>query len=155
VYVWDKNDHDVYFEAPPLSPRQAFQPLIDSFRSLNWLVTETSGSLHTDWPWTEFPQDWPESHRKEYETDHDVWKAVRGLADIYIDCGWDVNAVDQSAFRREEFIERRLQYVETVVAPLEEIHQRAYEERRASEAAQNELRKSLHGQSANPAYRVL
>lgn len=155
MYVWDKNDHDVYFEAPPLSPRQAFQPLIDSFRNLNWLVTETSGSLHTDWPWTKFPQDWPESHRKEYETDHDVWKAVRGLADIYIGCGWDVSALDQSAFRREEFIERRMQYVETVVAPLEEIHQRAYEERRAREAAQNELRKSLHGQSANPAYRVL
>ncbi|GAB7322535.1 hypothetical protein MBLNU13_g03458t2 [Cladosporium sp. NU13] len=154
VYVWDKNDHDIYFEAPPLSPREAFQALLDSFRSLNWLVTETSGWLHTDWPWTEFPRDWPESHRREYETDHDVWKAVRGLAHIYVDCGWDVNAVDQPAFRREEFIRRRKQYVETIVVPLEEIHQRAGEDRRAGDAAQNELRTSLHGQSVNPAYRI-
>jgi hypothetical protein len=154
VYVWDKNDYDVYFEAPPLSPRGAFQPLIDGFRSLNWLVTETSGWLHTDWPWTEFPEDWPESHRKEYETDYDAWKAVRGLVDIYLENGWNVNAVDQSAFRREEFIGRRKQYMETIVVPLEEVHRKAGEDRRAKEAAQNELRKSLHGQSVNPAYRM-
>jgi hypothetical protein len=154
VHVWDKNDYEIYYEAPPLSPREAFRPLIDDYRSLNWLVTVTFGQLHTEWPWTEFPQDWPESHRREYETDHDVWKAVRGLADIYVDCGWNVNAVDQSTFRREEFIERRKRYVETVVEPLEEIHRKAGDERRAKDAAQNELRKSLHGQSVNPAHRV-
>ena len=71
------------------------------------------------------------SHRKEYEIDHGVWKAVRGLVDVYLDCVRDVNAVDWSVSRREEFIGRRKRYVETVVVPSEAIHQRAGEERRA------------------------
>jgi uncharacterized membrane protein YccC len=83
-----------------------------------------------------------------------VWKAIRGLEDIYVDCGWNINTVDQSTFRRDQFIGRRKRYVETVVAPLEEIHRRASEERSAKDAARNELWKSLHGQSVNPAHRV-
>lgn len=31
-----------------------------------------------------------------------MWQAERGL-----DCGWDVNAVEQTEFRRGEFLQKR------------------------------------------------
>ena len=128
--------------------------MLDDFRSLNWLVTSPRYGLYTEWPWDEFPQDRPERFRRVYEADYDMWKAVRGLAYSCLGCGWNVNAMDQSKLRRDDFIERRKRYLEMVVAPLKEIHRRAYEERRARDAAKNELRKSQHGHSNNPRYRL-
>ena len=154
VYVWDMYYHDVYNETSPVSPREAFQPLLDDFRSLSWLVTSPRYGLQTEWYWKEFPQEWPESFREGYEADYNVWKATRELASIYIDCGWQVNSVEQSKFRRGEFIKRRKHHLETVVHPLEEISGRVHRERRERENAENASWLSLYGQSVNPTSRV-
>ena len=152
LYSWDMNAHDKYFEAPPLSPREAFQPLIDDFRSLDSLAAKHLWGLQTEWPWAEFPREWRESFREGYEADYNVWKAIHRLADIYTDCGWQVNAIEQPAFRRDEFIERRKRHMETVVEPLEEIAHRKHEQRHAKEAAEEELWLSQHGQSTDQSH---
>jgi hypothetical protein len=102
----------------------------------------------------EFPREWRESLREGYEADYNVWKAVRGLAEIYISCGWQVDTVEQPAFRRDEFVKRRKRHIETVVEPLEEIAHRTHDERREKEEAEEELWLSQYGQSINPAHRV-
>jgi hypothetical protein len=38
---------------------------------------------------------------------------------IYLDCGWDVNAVEQTNFRRDEFLQKRHDYIKNVVKPAE------------------------------------
>lgn len=160
VHPWDYNDSNItednYFQVPPLSPREAFQPLIDDFRGLNWLVTGRPYGLQTEWPWNDFPEYWPESMRPEYEADYDVWKAKRVLKDIYLDCGWDVHTVEQTHFRRDEFIERRERHLQKIVKPLKEVSMRVWEKRRAQDYAENErwLSQHVHGFSLNPANSV-
>ena len=48
-----------------------------------------------------------------------VWETMRGLADIYLKCRWDVNAVVQTAFCSSEFTEKRSDYMRETVEPLE------------------------------------
>lgn len=38
--------------------------------------------------------------------DHErrLWEAQRGLKDVYLECGWDVEAEEQTTFRRDEFL---------------------------------------------------
>ena len=155
VHAWDMNEHDKYFQAPPLSPREAFQPLIDNFRRLNWLAAKPLWGLQTEWPWTGFPQEWRENLREGYEADHKAWKALRRLADIYIDCGWQLDTVKQPAFRRDEFIERRKRHIETVVEPLEKIANGVHSQRREKENAEQELWTSQNGYSVEPGYHAV
>jgi hypothetical protein len=65
---------------------------------------------------------YPRSHPGKLfsQADYDVWHAKRKLADIYLECGWDVNVAEQVRFRRAGFIMRREEYWRDVVEPLEQ-----------------------------------
>ncbi|KAM0698844.1 hypothetical protein Q7P36_000888 [Cladosporium allicinum] len=56
----------------------------------------------------------------QHEAEFNLWKAMCGLADLYLECGWDVNAVAQTDFRRVEFVEKRTKYLSEIIGPLEE-----------------------------------
>jgi hypothetical protein len=119
----DPTDASDYFHVPGLSPREAFQPMINNFRSLNYLGLPPSID-HNNAPYAEYGRDlpdWIDWDRPNYQAGYDVWEATRRLVDIYLDCDWDVNAVEQRAFRREEFVARRERHLENVVKPLEDI----------------------------------
>jgi hypothetical protein len=97
--------------------------MINNFRSLHYLGLPPSID-HNNAPYTEYGRnlpDWIDWDRPNYQAGYDVWEATRKLVEIYLDCGWDVNAVEQRAFRREEFVARRERHLEDVVKPLEDI----------------------------------
>lgn len=72
------------------------------------------------------PETWEKIGSLElYEADHKLWEALCKLADIYLECGWDVDAVVQTGFRRAEFIEKRTKYFDEVVKPLDEEESKA------------------------------
>jgi hypothetical protein len=97
---------------PSQSPREALQPLIDKYRGLRYVIKPPRGGF-----WHELfleeeqylrPYDGPEDRREESEgADREILVGLRGIKDLYLSCGWNVNAVEQGAFRRDEFIERR------------------------------------------------
>lgn len=123
----DPTDNLDYFHVPAVSPRQALQPMIDNFRGLHYLgkppFIELSNNLESEWGRSP-PMDWSGWHDKDefatYQAEYDAWEAMRKLADIYLECGWDVNALEQHGFRRAEFIAERERHLENVVKPLEE-----------------------------------
>lgn len=154
MHSWNYNEYDDYREVPPLAPREAFQPLIDNFRDLNWLVRGDWYGLVTGWPWDDFPKDWPEDDRPSYEADYAVWKAVRGLKDICIDCGWNVDTLEQNNFRRDEFLEKRKQHLEDIVAPLEDVANRVHGDLRGKRQAENALWMSKYGHTVNPLHGI-
>jgi hypothetical protein len=159
VHVWDYfrsgMKYHNYFEVPPVTPREAFQPIIDNYRSLKWLATGERSSFLPKWPYIEWPSSGkhPERAHKIYQADHDIWKAMRGLKDVYLDCGWNVHAVEQSSFRRDEFIEKKKRYMEDVVAPLRKAKDRLQAghdrqdaaEKAVEEISGNQLRISQYG----------
>jgi len=119
----DPSDNTDYFHVPALSPREAFQPLINKYRRLESLGTPPFMEFNNDlFPecGRAPPEDWDEGAKVQFRVDYDVWQAKRKLADIYLECGWDVNAVEQSGFRRADFIARREKYWRDVVEPLEQ-----------------------------------
>lgn len=120
----DPSDNTDYFHVPAITPREAFQPLIDKFRSLEYLGTppfmEFNNDLFLECGRTP-PEDWEQRGRMQFQADYDVWHAKRKLADIYLECGWDVNVAEQVRFRRAGFIMRREEYWRDVVEPLEEM----------------------------------
>jgi uncharacterized protein YukE len=126
VYVWaPSNDDggDDYLHLTPITPRQAFQPMIDSFRGLRRLAVPEHGHVNTEQDAS--PQRWQTGSDAHFQADFRIWEAMCRLADVYVECGWDVSAVVQTTFRSAEFIEKRAKYVSEVVEPLEA---KAYEE---------------------------
>lgn len=129
----DPSDSSDYFHVPAVTPREAFQPLIDKYRTLEYLGTppfmELNNDLFPEYGRTP-PQDCAdEGTRAQYRADYDVWEAKRKLKDLYVEFGWDVDAVEQREFRKEEFVERRERYLKDVVEPLEEEASRVGSER--------------------------
>lgn len=117
---------------PAKPPSEAFRPLIEHYRKLDYIgipwdnfgrvehryETNSSYSPHG----REGPPDWQrhtsQNVRRVHRAGYDIWAAIRKIKGIYIDCGWNVDAVEQSQFRREEFIERRARHWTEVVEPL-------------------------------------
>jgi hypothetical protein len=122
VYVWNSindglGDGSNYFHLRPMSPRQAFQPLIDNFRGLRRVAAAPETTpVGTDED--SGPERFQFQSKAHCEAERKVWKAVCAVADLYVECGWDVNAVVQTNFRPDEFIEKRAMYVGEVVEPL-------------------------------------
>ena len=108
---------DAYFDLQPISPRQAFQPLLDKFRGLHQLVAPEHGQVNTSQDAS--PQRWQFGTEAQYRAEIKVWAAVCGLADIYLECGWNANAIAQTGFRSIEFIEKRSNYMGEIVEPLQ------------------------------------
>lgn len=119
VYPWTPQDEpeDVeYYDVPAKPSREAFQPLIDKFRKLQYIsrpsnAKEAEYQLVTDEWDISVPDDAPHRARELTEELHRKWQHSRGLEQIYLQCGWRPDQVDQSAFRRDEFIEKRRQYL--------------------------------------------
>lgn len=124
--VDDKEERDMslnYFRAyiPSMSPREALQPLIDKFRSLDyinrppWAGTDHQ-LVYEEWV---FPPPVRTDFRDESDFEsqvraRDEFLAKRQLKDLYLECGWDVNAVSQTAFRRDKFLENRRQHLDKI-----------------------------------------
>jgi hypothetical protein len=120
VYIWNNiNDpFPDYLHLRPVPPREAFQPLIDSFRSLRRVAAPETTFVETD---QNSGPTQPESGTSaQHKAEFNLWKAMCGLADLYLECGWDVNAVAQTDFRRVEFVEKRTKYLSEIIGPLEE-----------------------------------
>jgi hypothetical protein len=96
VYVWNpiNDEASTYLHLRPVSPRQAFQPLIDSFRGLCRIAAApeaTPVGIDED----SGPQESQFQNAAHYEAERKVWKTVCVMADLYVECGWDVNAILQ------------------------------------------------------------
>jgi hypothetical protein len=113
----DDDERDMtanYFHVnvPSKSPREALQPLIDKYRGLHYVIKPPRGGFEHELYLEESaylqPYEGPEDRREESEaSDREILTMVRHLKDLYLWCGWNVNAVEQAAFRRDEFIEER------------------------------------------------
>lgn len=117
---------DDYFHVPAKPPHEVLGPIIGSYRSLHYLGTPV-GIDHNHALFSESggqpPNDWSEVDRRRWKGQYDVWAAVRELKNIYTECGWDVDASEQTHFRRDEFLEKRSAYWEEIVEPLRRIDQ--------------------------------
>jgi hypothetical protein len=119
VYPWtpqDEDDDTEYYDVPAKSPRETFQPLIDKYRSLQYISRPTNAEegefqlFIDEWQFG-LPDHAPDEARELLEGLHTDWQLSRGLEEIYFECGWRTDQVDQSAFRREEFLEKRQQHL--------------------------------------------
>ena len=97
--------------------------MIDSFRGLRRLAVPEHG--HAEPEQDASPQRWQTGSDAHFQADSKVWEAMCRLADVYVECGWDVNAIVQMTVRSAEFAEKRAKYVSGVVELLEA---KAYEE---------------------------
>jgi hypothetical protein len=112
-----------YFRAyiPSTSPREALQPLINKFRSLDYINVPSWAGMDHQLVYEEWA--FPPPVRTDFSDDEDFqsqarardeFLAKRQLKDLYLECGWDVNAVAQTAFRCDEFLEKRRQHLDTI-----------------------------------------
>jgi hypothetical protein len=55
-----------------------------------------------------------------WEAQYAVWRAVRRIKDLYIQCDWDLEKPvrGQGNFRRDEFLQKREVYWRETVEPL-------------------------------------
>jgi hypothetical protein len=117
----DDDERDMtanYFHAniPSKSPREALQPLIDKYRGLQYIIKPPRGGIGHELYLEESnylkPYEGPEDRREESEaSDREILSVLRRLKDLYLWCGWNVNAVEQVSFRRDEFIEEREKFL--------------------------------------------
>jgi len=120
VYIWNNIDDPFpdYLYLRPMSPREAFQPLIDSFRSLRRVAAPEITCVETDL--NSGPTQRESGTPAKHEAENNLWKAMYALADLYLECGWDASAVAQTDFRRADFIGKRTKYISEVIGPLQE-----------------------------------
>jgi hypothetical protein len=120
----DDDERDMtanYFHVniPSKSPREALQPLINKYRGLRYVIKPPSENIGEELYLEESeylrPYEGPEERREESEaSDIKTLSILRHLRDLYLWCGWNLNTVEQAAFRREEFIEKRKELLAAV-----------------------------------------
>lgn len=114
----DVND---YSHVPALTPREILGPVIGSYRSLKYLATPRGVEFNPE-GFVESggvpPRDWGPEDRKKWQNSYNVWEATQRLRDLFLECGWNVEAGEQTTFRRNEFMEKRDRYWREVVEPL-------------------------------------
>ncbi|KUI66078.1 hypothetical protein VM1G_02485 [Cytospora mali] len=131
---WKPFDHGLsdtndYSHVAPLPPRQVIGPLIDHYRRHDYLATP-SGQVDFSSPLfaaapldpvtgeAQPPKDWNPVDATKWRAQYAVWRATRGIKDLYLECGWDVEAREQHGFRRDEFLRKRAVYYAETVEPL-------------------------------------
>jgi hypothetical protein len=124
--VDDPEERDMslnYFRAyiPSMSPREALQPLINKFRRLEYLSRPPWAGTEHELIYEDSPFDPALLDRDSPRYEQNLmigneWLALRHLKETYLECGWDVEAVVQTGFRREEFLEKRRRYLDVVYA---------------------------------------
>lgn len=103
--------------------------MIDHYRRLDYLATpagelDFSSPLFADAPLdpvtgeAQPPTDWDADDATRWRAQYALWRATRGIKDIYLECGWDIESREQSDFRRDEFLRKRAEYWADVVEPL-------------------------------------
>lgn len=113
------------FHVPPISPREALQPTIDNFRCLRWMNVPLYGDENHELVEDIFDRGQENSdfgndeQQNTYDHERRLWEAQRGLKDVYLECGWDVEAEEQTTFRRDEFLEKRRSYLKDVLGSLD------------------------------------
>lgn len=122
---------DDYFGLPAQSPRQVLGPVIEKYQRLDYIArldeyVDFSSPLFSE-SGGRPPKDWGPRDALVWEAQYAVWQAVRGIKDIYVECGWDVDKSvrEQGEFRRGEFLQKRAEYWKRVVEPLVEQEEEA------------------------------
>ncbi|KAK5137432.1 hypothetical protein LTR08_009011 [Meristemomyces frigidus] len=117
----DSND---YFHVQAKTPREVLNPLINEYSSLNYLGTPEGITQFDDNLFAEYGRQPPDESKepdcRQFRADYDVWVAVRKLKELYLECGWVVDDVEQPSFRRDEFLEKRANYWTDVVKSLQD-----------------------------------
>ncbi|KAI1428294.1 hypothetical protein F5Y12DRAFT_732989 [Xylaria sp. FL1777] len=122
---------DDYSHLAGASPREVLSPIIDNYRKLRYLASP----MGVDWADRLYagsggvrPDGWGAHEQGMWEASYAVWEATMKLRDLYLECGWDVDAVEQRSFSLDEFLARRDVYWKDVVEPLLEAQDRARED---------------------------
>lgn len=131
---WEPFDHGLYdtsdcSHVAALPPRQVVGPLIDRYRRLDYLATPSgqvgfSSPLFADAPLdpvtgeAQPPKDWDPVDAIKWRAQYAVWRATRGIKDLYLKSGWDVERREQRDFRRDDFLRKRAVYWAEAVEPL-------------------------------------
>lgn len=110
----------LYTHVTPKSPREALQPVIDKFRGLHFIMRPLMVEEHSNHELVEDNEYEDAESESSEDRDYKVWQAVMYLKDLYLECGWNVDEVEQTNFRRDVFLARRRQYLLDVVEPLED-----------------------------------
>ncbi|KAI1421367.1 hypothetical protein F5Y12DRAFT_790072 [Xylaria sp. FL1777] len=103
------DDEDGYSHVAGASPREVLSPIIDDYHNFRHLATPqgfnyayglfaNSGGVK--------PDGWRPDEQQKWEAAYAVWEATQKLRDLYLECGWDVDAVEQTGFNLEEFLAR-------------------------------------------------
>lgn len=137
IYMWNPMDDEFeypedsrkpnYLHLETVPPREAFQPLIDDFRQLRKLAPSAGQTpISTDISSLRGPENFDKKGSLAlYEAGRKLWEALCKLKSFYVECGWDDNALVQTEFRRDEFVDNRAKYWDEVVEPLEEESRKA------------------------------
>ena len=114
-----------YSNVPAISPREALGPIIENWRNLGYIgmpnLVYWEHDQYYDCSDGHFPPHYSELEIRRARAGWNVRTAVDGVKDLYIDCGWDVDSLEQAEFRRDEFLKRRAQYWKQKVEPLLDI----------------------------------
>lgn len=114
-------DVDDYFHVPTAPPREILGPVIKDYRSLRYLATPRGVEFNPEC-FAESggvpPRDWGPEDQRKWQNTYNVWEATQPIRDLFLECGWNTGTVEQTIFRRDEFITRRDRYWREVVEPL-------------------------------------
>ncbi|KAJ8132430.1 hypothetical protein O1611_g1194 [Lasiodiplodia mahajangana] len=112
---------DDYSHVTGVPPREVLFPIIEDYRKLRYLATPRG----VDFSPPDFansrgvpPSGWSVEEQRRWKASYAVWDATQKLRDFYLECGWDVDAVEQKSFNLDEFLARRETYWREVVEPL-------------------------------------
>lgn len=121
---WERND---YFDLTPLPPSEVLGSFIKDYRELKYLATPRGVDFNPEF-YRESggvpPQDWSKREQKIWKSSYNIWQATQELRKLFLECGWNTETSNQSAFRRDEFMEKRDRYWADVVGPLLDIEKR-------------------------------
>lgn len=110
-----------YSHVAGASPREVLSPVMEDYRRLRYLATprgvDFSPAEYSDSGGTP-PPGWSTDERRRWKASYSVWEATQKLREFYLECGWDVDAVEQMNFRLDEFLAKRETYVRDVLEPL-------------------------------------
>jgi hypothetical protein len=103
---------DHFYNLPYSSPREALQPVIDKFRGLRYILEPVRGD--GSWEHELLMDEFEDDEFRTSECAEDGWRdeMYRRLRELYLECGWDVDAVEQRGFRRGEFLQKRRVFIE-------------------------------------------
>lgn len=122
---WDpftdnEDECDNYFHVPARPVREILDPIINDYRRLHYLAAPGYVDFFCFVDLPAPPEHLGESWKQAWLADVAVKRAVGKLKDIQLEYGWNPTTKTQESFRKDGYLERRQQYWDTTVVPLEE-----------------------------------